>query len=181
MNGTLPENLPITSIQTKSFVGGIEKSFLYDSIAKSAKREDQVDYVQRQAHKIQQKPQEGGGKLRFVLTDKELATINRILDSNFVSIEIVRHKFFSGTWATNILFQNENSFCEYNSGSGEFLVATIVREIEKASNNSIVLIDEPEVSLHPRAQYKLIEYFLDAIKRKHIQMTFLLLSQLKDG
>ena len=170
MNGTLPENLPITSIQTKSFVGGIEKSFLYDSIAKSAKREDQVDYVQRQAHKIQQKPQEGGGKLRFVLTDKELATINRILDSNFVSIEIVRHKFFSGTWATNILFQNENSFCEYNSGSGEFLVATIVREIEKASNNSIVLIDEPEVSLHPRAQYKLIEYFLDAIKRKHIQM-----------
>lgn len=69
---------------------------------------------------------EGGGKLRFVLTDKELATINRILDSNFVSIEIVRHKFFSGTWATNILFQNENSFCEYNSGSGEFLVATIV-------------------------------------------------------
>lgn len=160
----------ITSIQTKSFVGGIEKSFLYDSIAKSAKREDQVDYVQRQAHKIQQKPQEGGGKLRFVLTDKELATINRILDSNFVSIEIVRHKFFSGTWATNILFQNENSFCEYNSGSGEFLVATIVREIEKASNNSIVLIDEPEVSLHPRAQYKLIEYFLDAIKRKHIQM-----------
>lgn len=87
-----------------------------------------------------------------------------------MSIEIVRHKFFSGTWATNILFQNENSFCEYNSGSGEFLVATIVREIEKASNNSIVLIDEPEVSLHPRAQYKLIEYFLDAIKRKHIQM-----------
>lgn len=50
------------------------------------------------------------------------------------------------------------------------MVATIVREIEKASNNSIVLIDEPEVSLHPRAQYKLIEYFLDAIKRKHIQM-----------
>lgn len=98
----------------KIFCWRIEKSFLYDSIAKSAKREDQVDYVQRQAHKIQQKPQEGGGKLRFVLTDKELATINRILDSNFVSIEIVRHKFFSGTWATNILFQNENSFCEYN-------------------------------------------------------------------
>lgn len=113
---------------------------------------------------------EGGRKLRFILTDKELATVNEFSDSNFVSIEIVRHKFFSGTWATNILFQNENSFCEYNSGSGEFLVATIVREIEKASNNSIVLIDEPEVSLHPRAQYKLIEYFLDAIKRKHIQM-----------
>lgn len=51
MDGTLPVNLPITSIQTKSFVGGIEKSFLYDSIAKSAKREDQVDYVQRQAKK----------------------------------------------------------------------------------------------------------------------------------
>ncbi|WP_330389389.1 ATP-dependent nuclease [Blautia sp. SF-50] len=170
LEGTLPQRVSITSIQTKSFVGGIEKSFLYDNIAKSAKREDQVDYVQRQAHKIQQKPQEGSRKLRCSLTENELSVVNRILDSCFQSIEIIRHKFFCGTWATNILFQNKNDFCEYNSGSGEFLVATIVREVEKAPNNSIVLIDEPEISLHPRAQYRLVEYFFDAIKRKHIQM-----------
>lgn len=170
LEGTLPQSVSITSIQTKSFVGGIEKSFLYDNIVKSAKREDQVDYVQRQAHKIQQKPQEGNRKLRYSLTRNELAVVNQILDACFQSIEIIRHRFFSGTWATNILFQNESNFCEYNSGSGEFLVATIVREVEKAPNNSIVLIDEPEVSLHPRAQYRLVEYFFDAIKRKHIQM-----------
>lgn len=45
-----------------------------------------------------------------------------------------------------------------------------MREVEKAPNNSIVLIDEPEISLHPRAQYRLVEYFFDAIKRKHIQV-----------
>ncbi len=170
LEGVLPKEVEITSIQTKSFVGGIEKSFLYDNIAKSAKRENQVDYVQRQAHKIQQKPQEGDRKRRYFLTENELGAVNRILDSQFQSIEIIQHKFFNGTWATNILFQNESNFCEYNSGSGEFLAATIVREVEKAANNSIVLIDEPEVSLHPRAQYRLVEYFFDAIKRKHIQM-----------
>ena len=170
LEGNLPQRVSITSIQTKSFVGGIEKSFLYDNIAKSARREDQVDYVQKQAHKIQQEPQEGSSKRRYSMTENELEVVNRILDSHYQAIEIIRHKFFRGTWATNILFQNESSFCEYNSGSGEFLVATIVREVEKAQNNSIVLIDEPEVSLHPRAQYRLVEYFFDAIKRKHIQM-----------
>ncbi len=170
LEGNLPQRVSITSIQTKSFVGGIEKSFLYDNIAKSARREDQVDYVQKQAHKIQQEPQEGSSKRRYSMTENEIEVVNRILDSHYQAIEIIRHKFFRGTWATNILFQNESSFCEYNSGSGEFLVATIVREVEKAQNNSIVLIDEPEVSLHPRAQYRLVEYFFDAIKRKHIQM-----------
>ena len=170
LEGDLPQRVSITSIQTKSFVGGIEKSFLYDNIAKSARREDQVDYVQKQAHKIQQEPQEGSSKRRYSMTKNEIEVVNRILDSHYQAIEIIRHKFFRGTWATNILFQNESSFCEYNSGSGEFLVATIVREVEKAQNNSIVLIDEPEVSLHPRAQYRLVEYFFDAIKRKHIQM-----------
>ena len=170
LEGDLPQRVSITSIQTKSFVGGIEKSFLYDNIAKSARREDQVDYVQKQAHKIQQEPQEGSSKRRYSMTENELEVVNRILDSHYQAIEIIRHRFFRGTWATNILFQNKSSFCEYNSGSGEFLVATIVREVEKAQNNSIVLIDEPEVSLHPRAQYRLVEYFFDAIKRKHIQM-----------
>lgn len=170
LEGDLPQRVSITSIQTKSFVGGIEKSFLYDNIAKSARREDQVDYVQKQAHKIQQEPQEGSSKRRYSMTENEIEVVNRILDSHYQAIEIIRYKFFRGTWATNILFQNESSFCEYNSGSGEFLVATIVREVEKAQNNSIVLIDEPEVSLHPRAQYRLVEYFFDAIKRKHIQM-----------
>lgn len=170
LEGDLPQRVSITSIQTKSFVGGIEKSFLYDNIAKSARREDQVDYVQKQAHKIQQEPQEGSSKRRYSMTENEIEVVNRILDSHYQAIEIIRHKFFRGTWATNILFQNESSFCEYNSGSGEFLVATIVREVEKAQNNSIVLIEEPEVSLHPRAQYRLVEYFFDAIKRKHIQM-----------
>ena len=112
LEGDLPQRVSITSIQTKSFVGGIEKSFLYDNIAKSARREDQVDYVQKQAHKIQQEPQEGSSKRRYSMTENEIEVVNRILDSHYQAIEIIRHKFFRGTWATNILFQNESSFCE---------------------------------------------------------------------
>ena len=52
----------------------------FDNIAKSAKRENQMDYVQRQAHKIQQKPQEGDRKLRYSLTENELGAVNRILE-----------------------------------------------------------------------------------------------------
>ena len=56
-----------------------------------------------------------------------------------------------------------NVFCEYNAGSGEFLVANIIDQILCAKKESVVLIDEPEVSLHPGAQKRLLKVILKSI------------------
>lgn len=61
-------------------------------------------------------------------------------------------------------------YSEANAGSGEIAVVQLVRRIEKARDYSLVLLDEPEVSLHPGAQENLKEYLLEAIKTKKLQV-----------
>ncbi len=49
-------------------------------------------------------------------------------------------------------------------------VIQLVKKIEEATDYSLILLDEPEVSIHPGAQEKLKEYLLEATKRKKLQM-----------
>lgn len=125
---------------------------MYDNIGQHVNKAKQVEYLIKQSKKIQQKPETSGKKKRKKLSQYELSEINYVLQSNYSSIEFVEHRFFGGTWATTVLFRKEaegNVFCEYNAGSGEFLVANIIDQILCAKKESVVLIDEPEVSLHP--------------------------------
>lgn len=50
------------------------------------------------------------------------------------------------------------------------MIASMVDRIEKLPSKSLLLLDEPEVSLHPEAQKRLICYILDVIKRKKLQI-----------
>lgn len=64
----------------------------------------------------------------------------------------------------------EMGYSEANAGSGEIAVVQLVRRVESAKEYSMVLLDEPEVSLHPGAQENLKEYLLEAIKNKKLQV-----------
>lgn len=167
------EHIDMTVIRTKAIVGAIDKSFLYDNIGQHVNKAKQVEYLIKQSKKIQQNPETSGKKKRKKLSQYELSEINYVLQSNYSSIEFVEHRFFGGTWATTVLFRKEadgNVFCEYNAGSGEFLVANIIEQILCAKKESVVLIDEPEVSLHPGAQKRLLKFILKSIIEKKIQV-----------
>lgn len=167
------EHIDMTVIRPKAIVGAIDKSFLYDNIGQQVNKAKQVEYLIKQSKKIQQKPETSGKKKRKKISQYELSAINYVLQSNYSSIEFVEHRFFGGTWATTVLFRKEaegNVFCEYNAGSGEFLVANIIDQILCAKKESVVLIDEPEVSLHPGAQKRLLKFILKSITEKKIQV-----------
>ena len=167
------EHIDMMVIRPKAIVGAIDKSFLYDNIGQHVNKAKQVEYLIKQSKKIQQKPEASGKKKRKKLSQYELSEINYVLQSNYSSIEFVEHRFFGGTWATTVLFRKEaegNVFCEYNAGSGEFLVANIIDQILCAEKESVVLIDEPEVSLHPGAQKRLLKVILKSIIDKKIQV-----------
>ncbi|WP_347024251.1 ATP-dependent nuclease [Blautia obeum] len=167
------EHVDMTVIRPKAIVGAIDKSFLYDNIGQHVNKAKQVEYLIKQSKKIQQKPETSGKKKRKILSSNELSEINYVLQSNYSSIEFVKHRFFGGTWATTVLFKKENDenvFCEYNAGSGEFLVANIIDQILCAKRESVVLIDEPEVSLHPGAQKRLLKFILKSIIAKKMQV-----------
>lgn len=69
------------------------------------------------------------------------------------------------------MFETEfASYSEAFAGSGEMVVVRLVQEVMKAPENSLILLDDPEVSLHPGAQERLKYFLLDQIKMKRHQI-----------
>ena len=85
-------------------------------------------------------------------------------------MRVIEHKYFSGTWATNVIFSDGIAYSEYNAGSGEFLVALMLDKISRLPENALLLLDEPEVSLHPGAQKRFMQCLLTIIKKKKLQV-----------
>ena len=169
--GEIPEKFGITYIQTKTMVGAIDKSFLYDNIGKNTARTQKVEYVIKQSRKIIQNPRSNSErKQRHFLSNNAIEIVNYILQENVKSIEVIRHKYYSGTWGTSAIFNDGSQYSEYNAGSGEFVIASMVDQIQGVPPGSVLLLDEPEVSLHPGTQKRLICYILEVIKKKKLQV-----------
>lgn len=171
VKGELPDTLNIMYIQTKSMIGATDKGLFYDDTGKSTARIKKVEYIIKQTKKIMQNSKcNSERKLRHYLNDNAVCDVNYILQSNYKTIEIVKHKYFSGTWGTSIIFEGNKKYSEYNAGSGEFVVVQMVDRISVLPSGSILLLDEPEVSLHPGAQKRLMCFILDTIKKNKIQV-----------
>lgn len=102
------------------------------------------------------------------LTSCELTWISFILNRQYNSGLSVSHKLFRNE-GYSILFRT--GFAEYSeafAGSGEMAVVRLVREVLAAQDYSLILLDEPEVSLHPGAQHRLMIFLLEqTIIKKH--------------
>ena len=102
---------------------------------------------------------------------KILSEINNILGKQYVEIRRVYHRVYE-SWGTSVLVKTKDgmSYSEANAGSGENAIINMVCTVLSAPNNSLILLDEPEVSLHPSAQKKLKIFLLQIIKKYHHQI-----------
>jgi hypothetical protein len=66
----------------------------------------------------------------------------------------------------------ENQFSEFHFGAGESSIIRMITEIERAPENSLLLIEEIENGLHPVAAKRMVEYLIDVATRKSIQTVF---------
>jgi hypothetical protein len=64
------------------------------------------------------------------------------------------------------------TYSEFHFGAGESSVIRMVRDIESASENTMVLIEEIENGLHPVAVRRMVEYLIDVAERRSIQSIF---------
>lgn len=104
------------------------------------------------------------------LSANELLWISFVLGREYVSGHSVLHELFRNE-GYSILFQtNFAKYSEAVAGSGEMAVVRLVREVLAAENYSLILLDEPEVSLHPGAQTRLKIFLLNQIRRKKHQV-----------
>lgn len=108
----------------------------------------------------------------MLLTTSQLAAVNKILQKSYKSARYIRHKFYDKlTYSPSVLFETEaRSYSECFAGSGELAVVNYVLALEGLNKYDLLLLDEPETSLHPGAQKKLIEHLLGIVKEKLIQV-----------
>jgi energy-coupling factor transporter ATP-binding protein EcfA2 len=104
------------------------------------------------------------------LTGNALKQISKILGKAYTEATIVYHNLFETEGMTIIFKQKGLDYTEAVAGSGEVAVVSCVKQILDAKNSSLILMDEPEVSLHPGAQSKLKEFLLEEIKWKEHQV-----------
>lgn len=102
------------------------------------------------------------------ISTKELEWISFILGRKYESGISIFHNLFRNE-GYSVLFQTEYAkYSEAVAGSGEMAVVRLVREVLNAEKESLILLDEPEVSLHPGAQERLKYFLLNQIKtQKH--------------
>jgi len=62
------------------------------------------------------------------------------------------------------------SYSEAHMGFGEGRSLYLIHMLEEIPNQSLVLIEEPETSLHPYAQHQFGKYLVDVTSRKHHQV-----------
>ncbi|MGF7122571.1 ATP-binding protein [Rhodococcus sp. AG1013] len=104
------------------------------------------------------------------LSDSVVSDISHILGKKFASIKIVKHKFYSSTGYSAKLRLADGEYSEAHAGSGEFAIVRLVDAISEMDNNGLLLLDEPEVSLHPGAQKRLVNFLKRQVVRKGTQV-----------
>lgn len=102
------------------------------------------------------------------LSQEEVGAVSDILGRGYEDIKYVRHGFFNCDAYTCLMRIAGLRYTEAFAGSGEFAIVKIVTSVLRANPNSLILLDEPEVSLHPGAQDRLIDFLAKCVKQhKH--------------
>lgn len=104
------------------------------------------------------------------LSEKEIENLSTIMGKKYLKIGLVEHSFY-GSKGTSIVLKTQNQeYSEAFAGSGETAAAILVNELWNIPEHSLVLLDEPEVSLHPGAQKQLIKFILEQAIKKKLQV-----------
>lgn len=64
--------------------------------------------------------------------------------------------------------QGRNYYTEQNFSFGEIVLLNLLYDIEDVDDNSLVLVDELEMALHPAAQIRLIQYLTEMASQKNL-------------
>lgn len=108
----------------------------------------------------------------FDLSDIVANSVTSILDkdvSNFKNMQVDETGNVMLLSGSN---SQGDSFSEFHFGAGESSIIRMVLQLESASDNSLVIIEEIENGLHPVATIRMVEYLIELAVRKKNQAIF---------
>lgn len=126
------------------------------------------DYLRQRSKLLKNEIERNGVQL----TNDELKVLKYILERDYTRGKVLQHSLFHGHEGWTILFQTHyfNGYSDAFAGSGESAAALLVHHILQAPEKSLILLDEPETSLHPRAQERMLEFIAHQAVRKSLQV-----------
>ncbi|MCL1515188.1 ATP-dependent endonuclease [Parasaccharibacter sp. TMW2.1890] len=112
-------------------------------------------------------------RINMCLDEDSVKCISEILGCDYSEIHIIKHFYFADSdysikGFTVRLCREGLKYSEAFAGSGEFAVVFLVWRIMNTKDRSLILLDEPEVSLHPAAQKRMFRFLeRQVLRRKH--------------
>ncbi|WP_163576793.1 AAA family ATPase [Halomonas faecis] len=176
-----PVERQVVNLNMRSVVGAFDRAFSYglplsDLTKKHEEMKAGAKKIKRVLRDDVQSWKLGGGPERVFenrdLSDEEVEWVSQILGRKYDSATYIKHSLYSGQKSEDIsvVFSRGIEYSEAFAGSGEVSVVEIVVRLLEAADYALVLIDEPETSLHPGAQRELLRFILEQIKRKKTQV-----------
>lgn len=172
----------VVFLDFRSEVSAFDKYFYHGSLRKTLTRSTKQDFI-RQKSKLVKKAADlnlqskkmyknNDEKINYneCLSENEIKYVSDILGREYKEIRVISHSFFDSDGETAIIKTNDKEYSEAFAGSGEFAVIKLVHKIYTAKLASLIILDEPEVSLHPGAQLRLLSFLFDQVKKSKHQI-----------
>lgn len=126
--------------------------------------------VEPSLHDLQNRPRP------IAVENETIQFMKEVLDNNkWDNLKYINYQRGIGNKAYIIPYQKNNRahyFSEKNFSLGELCVLRLACALEEIQNDSLVLIDEIEIALHPKAQRKLLSKLQDIAHNKNLTVIF---------
>lgn len=174
-----PVKREVVYLNLKSAFGSFDRFFMFDDRLNGGRRRELMLNEARRLKVIKDDNRKSfklGGIERVFenrdLSEAELSAIIKILGRSYDSARLIRHSLYPGNVARDlsVIFKRGAEYSEAFAGSGEIAAVVLVVDILNAEPCSLILLDEPETSLHPGAQRALLAFLLEQIKTKKHQI-----------
>jgi hypothetical protein len=126
------------------------------------------DYLRRRAPAVKRALDEDGRDL----SPETLAAASYVLGRNYVRGRHVEHSLYWGHNGSTLFLQTKDFDAGYSdayAGSGESAAITLIETIERTKRGSLIILDEPETSLHILAQQRMLHVLVSNAVRKDLQ------------
>lgn len=177
-----PISLPVKLLDFRSELPAFDKYFYFPdpihlrTLARRARERKTLrreyrkqDYLRHRAPLVKRRMDTDAEQL----TEHELQVLRYVLERDYAAGAILTHDIFHGHVGRTIRFSTldfENGYTDAFAGSGESAAAFLIHDVMNAAPHSLILLDEPETSLHPRAQRRMLEFICHQAVRKSLQV-----------
>lgn len=159
----------------KEYVSAFDLFFYHSDFHPSPKQKSKQDFIRLRSRKLAEVIQNNLDKYDYqkkqrvksneVVSEEVCLAVSKIMGESYDEIKIVTHNLYSkyaGNKPSKTIWVRKNgqAYSEAFAGTGEARVILLVYDIISAPRKSLLLIDEPEISLHPSAIYRFKDFLI---------------------